>query len=370
MRVLSSEGILQSLTLSHAELYTDDLTRTMARFVEDYGFEAVAHRARTSPGGARSVVLCQGSATLVVTEVQSPGHPVAEYVNRHGEGVGDLALRTADAREAFRVAVARGARPVHGPIEQDGFVLAAINGFGDVRHTLVQPPSGGRHDAPLPGFIPVAGQGAASSPGESSGLTAMDHFAVCVPPGTLDEATGYYADVLGFVAIFEERIERGDQLVDSRAIRNRSGDCTLTILSPRPGHAPGQIDSFLEAHRGAGVQHIAFSTPDIVRSVSLLRDRGTEFLTVPNSYYDLLGQRLTVKGHTLDELRELNVLADEDHDGQLYQLFSRSTHVRRTLFFEIIQRLGARGFGGGNVKALYEAVETDQSAGARAGVTR
>lgn len=367
-----TQPAMLALSLTHAELYTLDVDQAAASFVEGYGFEAFAQRSAGSSGsGARSIALRQGGAILVVTEATAPDHPAAAYVERHGDGVADLALRTADAREAFRVALERGARPVHDPVEQDGYVLAAIEGFGDVRHTLVQPPADAEPDAVLlPGFVRVADRNPAEPAAESPGLTAMDHFAVCVPPGTLDEVTGYYTEVLGFTTVFEERIERGDQMVDSRAIRNQAGDCTLTVLSPTPGHAPGQIDGFLEAHGGAGVQHIAFACRDIVQSVALLRERGTEFLTVPGSYYDLLGHRLTVVGHALEELRELNILADEDHNGQLYQLFSRSTHARRTLFFEVIERLGAQGFGGGNVKALYEAVEAEQAVSAQAQALR
>lgn len=351
----SAEDFTQALTLGYTEIYTDDARRVALAFIDEYGFTVIGYATHDHYGPTLSFVLRQADITLVVTEGKAAQHPAVGYSRRHGYGVADLAFRTADANEAFRVAVARGARPVHAPLEYDGFVLAAIEGFGDVRHTLVQPPPV-NSTAPIPGFSPTP---AKSLTGGDPGLAAMDHFAVCVPAETLDEVTGYYASVLGFHTVFEEQIVRGSQAMNSRAIRSQAGDLTLTVLSPSAAHEPGQIDDFLRNHGGAGVQHIAFSCDDIVNAVGQLWARGVEFLEVPDAYYAKLGARLTPARHDLEQLRSMHILADQDHDGQLYQLFTRSTHPSRTLFFEVIERMGSTTFGSGNVRALYEAVAAE-----------
>jgi len=149
--------------------------------------------------------------------------------------------------------------------------------------------------------------------------------------------------------------------MDSKVVQSRSGAVTFTLIEPDLSQQPGQIDDFLRNHGGAGVQHIAFAAEDIVKAVGLITSRGVEFLDTPASYYSLLPRRLRLARHTVDELQGLNVLVDEDHDGQLFQIFSRSVHPRNTLFLEVIERLGARTFGSGNIKALYEAVELQRA---------
>jgi 4-hydroxymandelate synthase len=192
-------------------------------------------------------------------------------------------------------------------------------------------------------------------------LHDLDHFAVCLEPGQLDSTVQFYEQVLDFRMIFVERITVGSQAMNSKVVQSVSGQVTLTLIEPDTVGEPGQIDDFVRDHGGAGVQHLAFSTNDIVRAVGTLRDRGLKFLTTPDSYYELLSRRLQLAAHGTRELHELNVLVDEDHDGQLFQIFTRSTHPRRTMFFEIIERLGARTFGSGNIKALYEAVEAERT---------
>jgi 4-hydroxymandelate synthase len=192
------------------------------------------------------------------------------------------------------------------------------------------------------------------------GLRRVDHFAVCVEAGQLNAVIGHYEATLGFRTIFEERIVVGTQAMDSKVVRSPSGELTLTVIEPDPGRDRGQIDEFLEQHGGAGVQHVAFDTENVVHAVGALRDRGVEFLNTPSSYYDLLNRRVEVSSHRVDELRELDVLVDFDHAGQLFQIFTRSAHPRHTFFFEIIERQGAQTFGSGNIKALYEAVEAER----------
>lgn len=176
----------------------------------------------------------------------------------------------------------------------------------------------------------------------------------------MDEVVKCYQETLGFKEIFEERIVVGSQAMLSKVVQSCKGDITFTIIQPDPEADPGQIDEFLKNHGGAGVQHIAFSSHDAVGSVRALNRAGVDFLKTPGTYYQLLAQRVELMRHGLESLREWNLLVDEDHGGQLFQIFTRSTHPRRTLFFEVIERLGAETFGSSNIKALYEAVELER----------
>jgi 4-hydroxymandelate synthase len=193
------------------------------------------------------------------------------------------------------------------------------------------------------------------------GLLEIDHIAVCLNTGDMNATVDFYRKALGFRDIFEEHIVVGAQAMESKVVQSPSGTVTLTLIEPDPSAAPGQIDEFLKSHQGAGVQHLAFSSPDAVRAVRVLTARGVTFLTTPPAYYDLLGQRIDLSRSRLEDLRARNVLADEDHHGRLFQIFTASTHPRHTLFFEVIERQGAETFGSANIKALYEAVELERT---------
>ncbi|MFC6082764.1 4-hydroxyphenylpyruvate dioxygenase [Sphaerisporangium aureirubrum] len=342
--------------MNHVEFYVSDADAVAGGLTTQYGFRPVA---RSGPGeSVRSIALRQGGITLVVTSAASAGHLVSEYVETHGDGVASIALRVDDARQAFDRAVTRGARPVSAPAPLgDGGVAASIQAFGDVALRFVQLPSGAG-DNPVPWLPPVAD---AEDP--STGLQVLDHFAVCLPPGGVDPHVRFFEKVLGFTMIFKERTVAGEQVMDSKVVQNAAGDITLVLLEPgHIGGEPGQIDEFVKANSGPGVQHIAFSCEDIVRTAGTLQERGVEFLNPPDSYYEMVSGRVPVlREHTLEELERLNILADQDHDGLLFQSFTRSATPRRTYFFEVIERAGATTFGSGNIKALYEAVELEQS---------
>ncbi len=188
----------------------------------------------------------------------------------------------------------------------------------------------------------------------------MDHFAVCLDVGQLDRTVDYYKTAFGFLEIFEEHIVVGSQAMLSKVVQSRTGAVTFTMIQPDPTADPGQIDEFLKNHDGPGVQHIAFAAEDIARSVRTLSSRGVRFLTTPDAYYGRIGERVSLQRHGLDDLRKLNILVDEDHGGQLFQIFTQSAHDRGTIFFEIIERCGAKTFGSANIKALYEAVEAER----------
>lgn len=356
----------EDLHVSHTELYVSDATATAAQFVDGYGFHVYAEAARTDHGGrSRSLALRQGAVVLVLTEPLDAAHAAAGYLDRHGDGVVDIALLTSDARSAFERALSRSALPHTAPAEEDGWVTATLHsGFDDVRHTLVQPPAGDTRPGPLPGFRPVATEGATRGTTRlgTPGLTLLDHVAVSVPVGQLAPSTEWYERVFGFESIYQELMVQDKEAMDSKAVRSPSGELTFTVLSPSADHDPGHIGDFLDRHGSGGVHHLAFATEDIVRATARMREGGVAFLSTPDTYYDRLTERLDHTQHPVEALRDAGILADEDHAGQLYQIFTRTTHPRRTLFFEVVERIGAETFGNGNVRALYEAVQAERDA--------
>lgn len=347
-------------TIDYVELYVEDLEEAARGWQDAYGFSVAGESTSADHHG---LALRHGGITLVLTTPLSDRHPASAYLPAHGDGVADIALRTRDAGAAFASAVAAGARALREPERHSGDgprATALIGSFGDVVHTLVEREPGAPGGLPA-GFTPVAGE--QPSWGGEVGLLEIDHFAVCLPAGDLDTTVRFYRNALGFSKIFEERIVVGTQAMESKVVQSPNSAVTLTLIEPDTKAEPGQIDDFLKNHDGAGIQHIAFSSDNAVRSVRALRDRGVRFLKTPGAYYDLLDGRIEPVTHAIDTLREAQLLADEDHGGQLFQIFTSSTHPKRTLFFEIIERQGAGTFGSANIKALYEAVELEKSGG-------
>ncbi|TDC75597.1 4-hydroxyphenylpyruvate dioxygenase [Streptomyces hainanensis] len=351
-------------TIDHIGICVADLEAEVRSWVDGYGFTVVGVAGSPSQG-FRGVAVRQGAITLALTQGTSPNHPAARYVEVHGDGVADIALRVADVPAALADARDGGAVLIRGVVEHDDGTgveaTAVVKAFGEVVHTLVRRASDEGPALP-PGFTP-AGQEDPVAPSGAGvpGLLELDHVAVCLEAGSLDSTVAYYVHALGFRDIFAERIVVGSQAMNSKVVQSAGGSVTLTLLEPDRKADPGQIDAFLDRHQGAGVQHLAYSTNDAVRTVRALASRGVGFLEAPAAYYELLGQRIDLKGHSLQELRAANLLADEDHAGQLFQVFTRSTHARRTLFFEVIERNGAKTFGSSNIKALYEAVELERA---------
>lgn len=357
---MTPRSTVQNFGIDHVEIYVGNLESAAFGWMDEYDF-AVATTDRSVDH--RSVTLRQGPIRLVLTEPTSDRHPGAAYLQTHGDGVADIALSTSDVAAAFEAAVRGGAEPLREPGRHTAAnrpgpaVTATIGGFGDVVHTLVPRdetdvlPKGGRRRTEVD-------------------LLGIDHFAVCLTAGDLGPTVGFYEHALGFRQIFEEHIVVGAQAMNSTVVQSASGAVTLTLIEPDTSADPGQIDDFLKEHHGPGIQHIAFSSGDAVRAVQELSRRGVEFLKTPGTYYDLLGERITLETHSLDDLRATNVLADEDHGGQLFQIFTASTHPRHTIFFEIIERQGAGTFGSANIKALYEAVELERTGQSELGAVR
>ena len=349
-------------SVDHVELWVGDAQQTAFFLCTAFGFQLHGQGGpETGLPGQRSLLLGQGRTRLLLTSGLTADHPATRHVGRHGDGVACVAMSTSDATKTYEEAIRRGARSVAEPtLWRRGdaeVVTATISGFGDVTHRLVERRA---TDEFLPGAIapvPPAGPGA-PAPGP---LDAVDHLAVCVPAGELDATVATYLEVLDFEEIFEERIEVGAQAMLSKVVQSHSRGVTFTIIAPDPTAQPGQIDDFLRAHDGAGVQHLAFSTPDIIGAVDALSQRGVRFLTTPAGYYDQIEARLGRTDRPAEQLRAANVLVDRDHWGEMFQIFTEAAFVRRTLFFELLERHGALTFGTNNIRALYEAKERERN---------
>lgn len=348
--------------IDHIELYVGDARQTAFYLCTAFGFKICGQGGpETGLAGQRSLLLRQGEIQIVLTSGLVADHPATAYVQRHGDGVAIVGLGVDDAAAAYHDLVERGAVPLSAPREfgtgDQRVVVAEVSGFSDVTHRLVE--RCGRQREFLPGAIDVSGPDP-----DGKLLRTIDHLAICVPAGRLGSTAKYYEDVFGFKQIFEEYIEVGGQGMDSRVVQSLSQQVTFTLIEPDPDRRPGQIDDFLAWHAGAGVQHVAFGTDDIVTAVSTLAVHGVRFLGTPESYYEALEERVGHLDAPLDELRRLGVLVDRDHWGQLLQIFTESMHIRRTLFLEIIERRGALTFGSGNIKALYAAKQRELSGAA------
>ncbi len=343
---------MKILGVDHLEFYVGDARQTAYFLCTAFGFRIRGQGGpQTGLPGQRSLLLQHGDVHLLLTSGLVPDHPATEYVGRHGDGVAVIALSTDDAQGAYAELVRKGAT---------GLGNGYVSGFGDVIHRLVQ--RGNETGFTLPGIELQENQER-----DDALLEVIDHLAICVPAGDLTATSKYYQDVFGFNEIFEEYIEVGGQGMDSKVVQSPDREVTFTLIEPDPARRPGQIDDFLDWHAGAGVQHIAFRTSDIIAAVSTFSQRGVGFLSTPSSYYDALSERLTPVDVPIEALRKHAVLVDEDHWGQMYQIFTQSMHIRRTLFLELIERHGALTFGTKNIKALYEAKERELAAADTAG---
>lgn len=353
------------LGIDHVELYVGDARQTAYYMCTAFGFRIVGRAGpETGLPGQRSLLLRHGDIHIGLTSGLVPDHPATKYVAQHGDGVAVIALGVHDVADTFHDVVSRGAAVITPPREyghgSGRVVTANVGGFGDLTHRLVQ--RSADPEAPFwPGVIQPVPDDPVERPDHEQLLQVIDHLAVCVPSGELATTAGFYRDVFGFDEIFAEFIEVGGQAMDSKVVQSPSGGVTFTIIEPDATRHAGQIDDFLNWHAGAGVQHLAFRTNDIVRAVTTFASRGVGFLDTPDAYYEALRRRVDDTGVPVDVMRGLGILVDRDHWGQLYQIFTESMHIRRTMFLEIIDRRGALTFGSNNIKALYEAKQRELS---------
>jgi 4-hydroxyphenylpyruvate dioxygenase len=331
-----------------------------------YGFRPVAYAGpETGMRDRASYVLAQGEVRLVLTSALTPDSPIAEHVARHGDGVRDVGLGVLDARRAFETAVVeRGARPVLEPEEEkdEHGVLrrAAIATYGDTVHSLVD--RGGYHGPHRPGYVAWE---TVADPLPDPGLRRIDHVVGNVELGRMDTWVEFYERVMGFTQLVhfsDEAISTEYSALMSKVAWDGTGRIKFPINEPAKGKRKSQIDEYLEFYRGPGVQHIAIASDDIIATVRALRDRGIEFMRVPDAYYDDLADRFADLELDVAALAELGILADRDDEGYLLQIFTKMNQDRPTVFFEMIERHGSRGFGEGNFKALFMALEREQAA--------
>jgi 4-hydroxyphenylpyruvate dioxygenase len=351
------------LDFDHLELWVGNARQAAAFFASTLGFDVVAYGGpETGMLDRASYVLEQGAVPFVVTGALHPESEIAEHVRKHGDGVRDVAFTVDDAVGAFAAVTARGAHPVREPYKQrdrSGSVTrSTVAAYGDTTHTFVQ------RDGYRGPFAPGYEAARLPSPvGPPVGLTQIDHVVANVPEGTLGTWVLWYRRVFGFDELThfdEEQVSTEHSALRSTVVWN-DGRVVLPINEPAPGLRTSQIQEYLDFYRGPGVQHIAIRTGDIATTVRSLRDRGLCFLDIPATYYDDARQRMTGVPLPWDALAELGILVDRDASGYLLQIFTEGIADRPTLFLEIIQRVGARGFGAGNFKALFEAIEREQS---------
>jgi 4-hydroxyphenylpyruvate dioxygenase len=347
----------------YVEFYVGNAKQASHYYRTTFGYRLVAYCGpETGVRDRASYVLEQGKVRLVLTSPLAPDSPIADHVTRHGDGVRDIALHVDDAEGLFHRAVERGAIPVRTPETLEDahgtVVIAAIATYGDTIHTLVERTN--YSGVFLPGFEPRS-SGYHPDP---VGILYVDHCVGNVELGKMNEWVGYYERVMGFrnlISFDDKDISTEYSSLMSKVVSNGNERIKFPINEPAGGRKKSQIDEYLEFYRGPGVQHLALATDDILHTVTELRNRGVEFLTVPTTYYDELQDRVGAIDEPVGALAELGILVDRDPDGYLLQIFTKPVQDRPTLFYEIIQRKGARSFGKGNFKALFEAIEREQA---------
>ncbi|HWF35941.1 MAG TPA: 4-hydroxyphenylpyruvate dioxygenase [Solirubrobacteraceae bacterium] len=351
--------------IDHVELWVGNAAQASFFFARAFGFNEVAYCGlETGVRDRVSHVLEQGEIRLVLTGALHSGSDVAREQARHGDGVKVIALSVPDVDAAYREATARGATGLAEPHEiADGHGrarIADIAAYGDTIHRFVDR---SEYVGPfLPGFA-AAGTGTPDSAGGHDLLLGIDHIVGNVELGAMNDWVSYYERVFGMTEMIhftDEAISTEYSALMSKVVTNGDGRVKFPINEPAEGRRKSQIDEYLEFYEGPGAQHIALTTGDIVRTVDELTRRGIHFLRTPASYYDDVPERVGEIGESLEDLRRLGILVDRDDEGYLLQIFTAPLGDRPTIFFEIIERHGARGFGEGNFKALFEAIERAQ----------
>jgi 4-hydroxyphenylpyruvate dioxygenase len=349
----------------YVEFYVGNAKQAAHFYMSAFGFQAVAYAGpETGIKDRASYVVRQNKLTFVLTTPIRSRNPIADHVYKHGDGVKHLALMVDDATDAWDQTTYRGAESYVEPHklqdENGEVVMSGIKIYGDTAHMFVERKNyngvfmPGYRAWSLPHFQPA-----------DTGLLYVDHCVGNVGWNQMDRWVKFYEEVMGFKNILtfdDEDISTEYSALMSKVMSNGNGFVKFPINEPAEGKKKSQVEEYLEFYDGEGVQHVAMATHDIVKTVRDLMSRGVEFLKVPNTYYDDLLDRVGHIDEDLEPLKELGILVDRDNEGYLLQLFSKPVQDRPTLFFEIIQRKGAKSFGKGNFKALFEAIEREQEA--------
>ena len=346
------------------EFYVGNAKQAAHYYMSAFGFQALAYAGpETGMKDKVSYVVRQHKLTFVLTTPLRPGNEIADHIYKHGDGVKFLALRVDDATAAWEETTKRGGRSYMEPKRlEDGsgeVVLSGIHTYGDTVHLFVERKNYTGYF--MPGF---RAWGNSHFAPKDTGLLYVDHCVGNVNWNGMNPWVKFYEDVMGFknILTFDDNdISTEYSALMSKVMSNGNGFVKFPINEPAEGKRKSQVEEYLEFYNGEGVQHVALATKDIVKTVKDLKSRGVEFLQVPTSYYDDLLDRVGAIEEDLEPLKELGILVDSDDEGYLLQLFSKPVQDRPTLFFEIIQRKGAKSFGKGNFKALFEAIEREQA---------
>lgn len=347
--------------IDHIRHYVNNARQSAYFYQHTLGFNVKGYRGlETGSRDQTDYFLVQNDIRLVFSSPVRPGHPMAEKIAYHGDFVQDIAFEVDDVDWSFNTAVARGAEPAYAPETiQDDFGKirrAGIKTYGDVIHSFIN-----RDDYDgtfMPQFRPE------DEPGEGVGIITVDHCVGNVELGKMNVWVKWYEDILGFTNMlsFDDKdISTEYTALMSKVMASGNGRVKFPINEPAEGKKKSQIDEYLEFHGGPGVQHVALLTDDIIYTVSRLRARGIPFLSVPKTYYDMLPDRVGKIDEDIEVLADLGILVDRDDEGYLLQIFTKPITDRPTLFYEIIHRKGAKSFGKGNFKALFESIEREQA---------
>jgi 4-hydroxyphenylpyruvate dioxygenase len=356
----TTEDFMPLHGIDHVELWVGNAQQAAFYYRHALGFKEVAYAGlETGVRDRTSHVLEQGRIRIVLTGALTPDHEIGRHVALHGDGVKVVALSVPDAAYAYRTAVERGATGVREPWEETDaggtLKLSQIATYGDTVHTFVE------RDGYEGAFRPT--YEARDLPGADAGLLAIDHIVGNVELGAMETWVKFYEDVFGMTEMIhfsDEAISTEYSALMSKVVTSGNGRIKFPINEPAEGKRKSQIDEYLEFYGGPGAQHIAVATRDIVKTVEAMQAQGIQFLRTPDSYYDDVPERIGKIAESIDDLRRLGILVDRDDEGYLLQVFSKPIGDRPTMFYEVIERHGARGFGEGNFKALFEAIEREQ----------
>lgn len=363
-KIKEAEDFLPLLGTDFVELYVGNAKQAAYYYQQAWGFQPVAYAGlETGRKDSVSYVLQQDKIRLVLTSPLQPGGDINAHINKHGDGVKVVALWVDDARKSYEETTKRGAQSYVEPYTKEdsngSVVISGIHTYGETVHLFIERKN---YSGPfLPGYREYAPKFKAAP----TGLKYIDHMVGNVGWNEMNKWCEFYAKVMGFaqlVSFDDKDISTDYTALMSKVMSNGNGRIKFPINEPAEGKRKSQIEEYIDFYNGAGVQHIALATDNIIETVTNLRDRGVEFLFVPEAYYDTVLERVGEIDEDLAPLKELGVLIDRDDEGYLLQIFTKPVLDRPTMFFEIIQRKGAQSFGKGNFKALFEAIEREQEA--------
>tara|TARA_B100000945_G_scaffold300924_1_gene283204 strand:+ start:1447 stop:2535 length:1089 start_codon:yes stop_codon:yes gene_type:complete len=356
-----SEDPVPLKAVHHVEFYVGNAKQAAYYYRKAFGYDQIAYSGlETGDREKASYVLGQGRIRMVFSTPLNGNNELAEHIRKHGDGVKDIAFHVDDAKACYEACVNRGAKSARTPEtfkDENGSVTkASIFTYGETVHSFI---SYNDYDGPfLPGFID------SKIEGNNVGLKFIDHIVGNVELGKMEHWVNFYADIMGFSQIQEfsdDDISTEYSALMSKVMESDNGRIKFPINEPAEGKRKSQIDEYLEFYEGAGVQHLALLTSDIIKTIGKLKENGVEFLEVPDTYYEDLTERVGAIDEDIEVLRKLKILVDRDDEGYLLQLFTKPVEDRPTVFYEVIQRKGSKGFGVGNFKALFEAIERHQA---------